>query len=102
MSLNRPPHACTSCRLCEAISLDTYRRHWKVEDKARAWHVIADGPHLMGRLPRQAHFATILAYRPDPDGTPGWYRGPLYWEFDASNVAHALEDLRQTLELLRV
>jgi hypothetical protein len=100
MADNRPPHECASCRLCEAVAPDLYRRCWKHEAKAGLWHVIADGPDLMARLPRQAHFVTVLAYQPAPDGFQACYRGPLYWEFDADDPAQALEDLQRCIELL--
>jgi hypothetical protein len=102
MSHNRPPHECASCRLCEAISCDGYRRYWKVQEKARAWHVIADGPHWMGRLPREAHFITILSNRLGTDGSLAHYCGPLYWEFDATDPAAALNDLRRCLQVLEM
>jgi hypothetical protein len=91
------PHA---CRSCEAIPAEAYRRHWKHEPPVGAWHLIADGPDLMARLPRHAHFATVLAYRPTLEGAPPHYRGPLYWEHDADDPAQALDDLRRCVELL--
>jgi putative DNA primase/helicase len=97
---NRPQHACASCHLCEAVPPDGFRRCWKREAKAGYWHTIADGPELMGRLPRQAHFLTMLASRPGPDDSPTHYRGPLYGEFDAEAPAQAFDDLRRCLELL--
>lgn len=100
MADNHVPHAYASCRLCEEPPLDTYRRHWKHEANAGVWHAIADGPGLFARLPRQAHFVTILSYQATPDGLPLCYRGPLYWEFDADDPAQALADLRRGVELL--
>jgi hypothetical protein len=93
-------HDPTACTLCEVISPEVFRRHWKHEPKAGHWHTIADGPDLIGRLLRQAHYLTVLAYRPGPDGSPAHYCGPLYWEFDAEDPAQALADLRRGGELL--
>ena len=96
------PHDLQSCRHCESIPAGVYRRHWKVEKKASAWHVISDGPDFMVRLPRQAHFATILAYHTAADGIPLQYRGPLYWEGDAEDPAEVFRDTRRSVEFLRV
>jgi hypothetical protein len=73
-----------------------------VERKAAAWHAIADSPNLMARLSRQAHFVTILAYRPPADGSPAYYRGPLYWEGDAHDPADVQKDMQRCIELLHV
>ena len=94
------PHDPTSCRLCERILPETYRRHWKHGPKAGAWHLIADGPDLMARLARQAHFVTILSYRPGPEDSPANYRGPLYGDGDAADPAQAFADLRRCIQLL--
>jgi hypothetical protein len=93
-------HDRASCHLCESVPAQAHRRHWKHEPKAGTWHVIADGPDLTGRLPRQAHFVTILSYEPSPDGSPVHYRGPLYGECDAEDPAQAFADLRRCIELL--
>lgn len=95
-------HDTASCRLCEEVPAEVFRRHWKHEPKAGYWHVIADGPDLMARVPRPAHFITVLAYRPGRDGSPRHYTGPLYFEFDAAHVVDALNDLRRCLQLLDV
>jgi Primase C terminal 1 (PriCT-1) len=95
-----PKHDTATCRLCEEIPADVFRRHWQHEPKAGYWHVIGDGPDLMARLPRQAHFVTILSYRPGPDGAPAHYHGPLYGEYDADDPSQAFADLRRCLELL--
>jgi Primase C terminal 1 (PriCT-1) len=97
-----PSHDVAKCRLCQEVPAELFRRHWKHEPKAGYWHVIADGPGLMASLPRQAHFLTILAYRPGQDGWTSHYTGPLYFEFDAANAADALHDLRRCLQLLDV
>jgi hypothetical protein len=94
------PHDPTSCRLCERVPSDAYGRYWKHELKGSAWHLIADGPNLMARLPRRAHFVTVLAHRPSTHGIPAHYRGPLYWEGDANDPAEALKDLRGCVALL--
>jgi hypothetical protein len=94
-------HDPASCRRCESVPPEKARRHWKHEPKAGAWHVIAEAPDLMARLPRQAHFATVLAYTPAPNGTRH-YQGPLYWEHDADDLDLALEDLRRGLRLLEI
>ena len=93
-------HEPTSCYLCEPVPAESYRRHWKHEAKTGYWHVIADGPELMARLPRQAHFVTVLSYRPTAEGLPGHYRGALFFEFDGEQPAQAFVELRQCLELL--
>ncbi|MBI3328491.1 MAG: hypothetical protein HYZ81_17535 [Nitrospinae bacterium] len=54
----------------------------------------------MARLPRQAHFVTVLSYRPNDPGMPAEYRGPLYFEFDGPDSAQACEDLRRCVQLL--
>jgi hypothetical protein len=95
-------HDNTSCSYCEEIPADAYRRHWKHQPKAGRWHLLADGPDLAGRLPRQAHFLTILAYQVGSDGSPAHYYGPFYAEFDAEDTARALVDLRQCVELLHI
>src|SRR5687768_8349687 len=100
MSCRNLHHESASCRFCEEVPPDAYRRHWKHERKAGAWHVIADGPCLTARLPRRAHFATILSYRPALNGVPVYYRGALYWEFDAEDQAQALADIRCCVGLL--
>jgi hypothetical protein len=66
-------HDPRSCRLCEHVPAECYCRHWKHEPKPGYWHVIADGPDLAGRLPRQAHFVTILRYRLGPKSTIAQY-----------------------------
>jgi hypothetical protein len=63
--------------------------------------VIADGPDLMTRLPRPAHYCTILAYQPGADGTPACYRGPLYAEWDAHDPVAVLAELRTCLQVLQ-
>jgi hypothetical protein len=95
-------HDVASCRFCEQVPAEVSRRHWKHERKTGYWHVIADGPDLMARLPRQAHFVTVLAYRPASDGSPVHYCGPFYGEFDAEDPAQALADLRRCVELLHI
>jgi hypothetical protein len=95
-------HKSASCRFCEDVPHDAYRRHWKHEPKAGYWHVIAEGPGLVGNLPRQAHFVTILAYQVGPDGFPAHYYGPFYAEFDAEDTAQALSDIRRCVELLHI
>jgi hypothetical protein len=97
-----PNHDQTTCRLCEEVPAELPRRHWKHEAKAGSWHTIADGPDLMARLPRPAHFITVLAYRPEQAGSPRHYTGPLYFEFDAARAADALNDLRRCVQLLDV
>ena len=64
----RAHHDHTSCPLCEPGPLAGFCRHWKVERKVGAWHIMADGPDLMQRLVHPAHFVTILAYRPSTNG----------------------------------
>jgi Primase C terminal 1 (PriCT-1) len=56
----------------------------------------------MARLPRSAHFVTVLAYRPGRDGSPTHYTGPFHFEFDAAHAADALNDLRRCLQMLEV
>jgi len=87
-----------ACSRCERLAPDIERRHWKHEPRAGAWHVIADGANLTARLPREAHFVTVLSYR--RLGGVVIYRGALYWEFDAADPADALKDLRRCLGLL--
>jgi hypothetical protein len=95
------PHDSRACPLCDNVPSDAYRRHWKHEAKAGAWHVMADAPNLMARLPRHAHFLTVLAYRFVPEGDP-YYRGPLYFEFDSHDPAAALTDLRRCVSIIEV
>jgi Primase C terminal 1 (PriCT-1) len=102
MADDRRPHDPTSCHLCKDVPAERYRRHWKHEAKAGAWHVIADGPDLLARVPPPAHFITVLAYRPGRDGSPTHYTGPFYFEFDAGHSADALNDLRRCLQMLEV
>ncbi len=92
-------HDPTTCRQCDPIPPDAYRRHW-TSDPPGHWHIIVDGPDLMARLPRQAHYATVLAYRLTADGRH--YIGPLYWELDAADPAQALSDLRRCLRLIEI
>jgi hypothetical protein len=94
-------HESASCPHCERVPIETPRRHWKQAPRVGAWHVIADGPDLGGRLLRQAHFLTILSYRLSPDGSQARYQGPLYGEFDAMDPAQAFTEFRRCLELLR-
>jgi hypothetical protein len=94
-------HDSTACRFCNDIPADAYRRHWKHEAKAGAWHAIADGANLIARLPRQAHFLTVLAYRFGQEREPH-YQGPLYFEYDANNSADALTDFRRCLSMVEV
>ncbi|MBI3329655.1 MAG: hypothetical protein HYZ81_23485 [Nitrospinae bacterium] len=94
-------HTPTSCRLCDCVAAENYRRHWKHKASVGAWHLIIDGPDLMARLPRQAHYVTVLAYWVGDDGTPAQYQGPLYWEYDSTDHAHALADVRRCIELLQ-
>jgi hypothetical protein len=100
MSSSSLQHDSASCALCEDVPPDAYRRHWKRERRAGYWHTIADGPKLVGRLPRQAHFLTILAYRSGVDGSSAHYWGPFYGECDAEDPAQAFTDLRRCVELL--
>lgn len=95
-----PNHEMATCRLCEEVPAKLSCRHWKHEPKAGYWRVIADGPDLMARVPRPAHFITVLAYRPGPDGSPTHYTGPLYFEVDAAHSADAPNDLRRCLQML--
>jgi hypothetical protein len=90
-------HAPTTCRQCAAVAPDAYRRHWTSEPPG-PWHVIADGADLLARLPRRAHYATVLAYRLAPEGRH--YAGPLYAELDAPDPAQALGELRRLLQML--
>ena len=95
------PHDSRLCRFCDVAPADAYRRHWKHEPKAGVWHAIADASNLMARLPRQAHFLTVLGYRFGPEGEPH-YQGPLYFEFDSHNPADALTELRRCLSIIEV
>src|SRR5882724_3556238 len=95
-------HDAARCPCCELVLPDVYRRRWKHQAKVGAWHLIADGPELTARLPGIAHFLTILGYRLGPAGSPAHYSRPLYWEFDADDPVHALEDLRRVVERLGV
>jgi hypothetical protein len=103
MAKRNLPHDSTACRFCDDIPADVYRRHWKHEAKAGIWHVLADASNLMARLPRHAHFLTVLAYRFGPEREPH-YQGPLYFEFDSHNhnPADALSDLRRCLSIIEV
>jgi hypothetical protein len=56
----------------------------------------------MSRLPKSAHFITVLAYLPSPDDLPACYKGPLYLEGDADDPADVLRDLQRCVELLNV
>jgi Primase C terminal 1 (PriCT-1) len=95
-------HEIATCRLCQEVPAELPRRHWKHEAKAGYWHIVCDGPNLLARLPRAAHFITVLAYRPGRDSSPTHYTGPMYCEFDASHSADALNDLRRCLQILEV
>jgi hypothetical protein len=95
-------HDPSRCPRCESVPLEAYRRHWKHQPQVGAWHTIADGPELVSRLPRPAHFVTILAYRLSAEGIPTHYRGPLYWEGDAHDPADVQKDMRRCIELLQV
>jgi hypothetical protein len=94
-------HDNTLCRFCDGVPADAYRRHWKHEAKAGAWHAIAEAPHLTARLPRRAHFLTVLAYRFGPEREQH-YQGPLYFEFDSDNPTDALPDIRRCLSIIEV
>jgi hypothetical protein len=96
-----PYHDPASCGHCETIPPDAFRRHWKHEPRVGVWHMIADGHDLMARLPRQAHFVTVLSCRLDQERS-AHYCGSLYWEFDADDPADALTDLRRCLPILEV
>jgi hypothetical protein len=96
-----PRHNPLACLRCETIAPDAWRRHWKSEPAQRAWHAIADGPDLVARLPRSAHFVTILAYIPGPDTLPTCYKGPLYAEADG-DFADVLRDMQRCVEFLTV
>jgi hypothetical protein len=95
-------HTPSACRLCETVPAPQYLRYWKAEPKASYWHRIAEGTDLLMRLPRRAHFLTSLAYHLGPEGKPARYRGALYFEFDATDPAHALHDLRRCAQVLHV
>ncbi len=101
MSNRSLPHESTACRFCDDVPVDAYRRHWKHEAKAGVWHAIADAPNLMARLPRHAHFLTVLAYRFGPEREPH-YQGPLYFEFDSHHPADALSELRRCLSIIEL
>jgi len=67
MTEYRAHHEHTSCPLCEPGPLAGFCRHWKVERKVgpgTSWRW--SGSHAAD--PRQAHFVTILAYRPSSKG----------------------------------
>jgi hypothetical protein len=96
------PHDPASCPRCESVAPEASRRYWKHEPNPGAWHLIADGSDLMTRVPRQAHFLTILSHSTDADGNPARYRGSLHWEFDANDPADALNDARRCLQSLEV
>jgi hypothetical protein len=102
MSRSTIAHEPYACHRCERVPADRFRRHWKHEAKRGSWHVIADGADLMARLPRQAHFVTVLSYRADTEGCPPHYRGPLHWEYDADDPTQAFADCRRGVELLRI
>ena len=55
----------------------------------------------MSRLPRAAHFLTVLSYRPGPDDQPPHYHGPLYAEGDG-DLPDVLRDMRRCVEVLTV
>ena len=55
----------------------------------------------MSRLPKAAHFLTILSYLPGPDDHPPHYQGPLYAEADG-DLADVLRDMRRCLEVLTI
>ena len=96
-----PEHEARTCGLCEKVPPHVWRRHWKLERPRSLWHVIADGPDLMSRLPKSAHFVTILSYLPGPDDQLPHYQGPLYAEADGP-CADVLRDLRRCVEVLTV
>jgi hypothetical protein len=93
-------HDSQTCPRCEPVAPDGWRRHWKEEPQHRAWHVISDSPDLLARLPKSAHFVTILTYRPGADDLPSSYRGPLYFEGDADDPREVLRDIRRGIEVL--
>jgi hypothetical protein len=55
----------------------------------------------MARLPRQAPFLTVLAYRFGPERELPYQR-PLYFAFDTMNPIDALTDLRRCLSIMEV
>jgi hypothetical protein len=91
-------HNPEACPLCEVVPGEVYRRHWKHQPREGAWHSTSDGPDVMDRLPRAAHFLTVLSYRLIDDRP--YYRGPLYFEYDAEDPADALHDLRRCVQVL--
>jgi hypothetical protein len=95
------PHDPASCSSCDHLIPEAYRRHWKREEKASPWHVIADGPDLMARVPTKAHFITVLAYCFGGEGSPH-YQGPLYFEGDADDPAEVVTDARRCIEFLAI
>jgi hypothetical protein len=95
-------HDPNTCGCCKIVPAHQYRRYWKEERKVSYWHSIAEGPDLPERLPREAHFLTILGYQLDPSGHPGRYRGALYFEFDATDLAQALHDAHRCMQVLHV
>ncbi|MGH8055793.1 MAG: hypothetical protein ACREOH_00950, partial [Candidatus Entotheonellia bacterium] len=95
-------HDPATCMHCDHLPPAVPRRHWKHEAREGFWHVIADTPELMTRLPRQAHYCAVLAYTSGDDGTTGCYRGPLYAEWDGTDPATVLEELRTCLQSLQV
>jgi hypothetical protein len=101
MTEPRLTHTPISCKHCESLPPEVARRHWKGEPKARAWHIVADSPDLMTRVPPWAHFITILAYHHTSEGQRH-YQGPLYLEGDAENPAKVLRDIQHCLQLLNV
>lgn len=101
-SISHPRHDPLSCPQCEQVAPNLWRRYWKTEPSRRSWHVIADGPDLMLRLPKSAHFVTVLAYLPGPENFPPHYRGPLYWEGDAVDPADVQNDIQRGVEILQV
>ena len=86
---------------CEKVPPNSWRRHWKLERPRSVWHLIADGPDLMSRLPKAAHFLTILSYLPGPDDQPPHYQGPLYAEADG-DLSDVLRDMRRCVEVLTI
>jgi hypothetical protein len=95
-----PSHRPDTCHDCEQLSPEPWRRMWKFEPEVRRWHAIADDGRVMARLPKAAHFLTALGYRPGPEGTPAWYRGSLYLEGDAHDLAAVVADVRRGGEAL--
>jgi hypothetical protein len=95
-----PRHTPETCQLCEVVPPQVYRRHWKHQPREGVWHHLADGPDLMRLSPRPAHFLTVLAYR--LEGGSRHYHGPLYFEFDADDPSHTLDELRSCVRILEV